>query len=117
MSRFELPISFQSVIISCCWIALLRKANGRRVILDWKELLGFIGGALITIGFIPQVWRLFKLKSAHEISLTFTILFILGAAFWLSYGISMRLASVILWNVISLVIMCAILYAKLRYGR
>ena len=85
--------------------------------LDWKELLGFIGGALITIGFIPQVWRLFKLKSAREISLLFTILFLVGAAFWLSYGISMRLASVILWNTISLAIMGAMIYAKIKYGR
>ena len=85
--------------------------------LDWKELLGFIGGALITIGFIPQVWRLFKLNSAREISLPFTILFLVGAAFWLSYGVSMRLASVILWNTISLAIMGAMIYAKIKYGR
>lgn len=85
--------------------------------MDWKELLGFIGGALITVGFIPQVWRLFKLKSAREISLPFTLLFLLGTAFWLSYGISMNLVSVILWNTISLVIMGAMVYAKIKYGR
>ncbi len=83
----------------------------------WKELLGFVGGALTTIGFVPQIWRLFKLKSAHEISLTFTLFFILGVTLWLSYGISLRLASVILWNAITLVLGCAMLYAKLKYGR
>jgi MtN3 and saliva related transmembrane protein len=85
--------------------------------LDWKELLGFIGGALITVGFIPQVWRLFQLKSAREISLPFTVLFLLGAVFWLSYGISIAKPSIILWNAISLVIMGAMIYAKLKYGR
>jgi MtN3 and saliva related transmembrane protein len=83
----------------------------------WKELLGLGGGALTTIGFIPQLWRLFKLKSAHEISLTFTLSFILGVTLWLLYGISLRLASVILWNVIALVLGCVMLYAKLKYGR
>jgi MtN3 and saliva related transmembrane protein len=85
--------------------------------MDWKELLGLSGGALTTLGFIPQVWRLFKLKSAHEISLSFTLFFILGITLWLLYGISLGLASVILWNAVTLVLGCAMLYAKLKYGR
>jgi MtN3 and saliva related transmembrane protein len=85
--------------------------------LDWKELLGFIGGALTTMGFVPQVWRLFRLRSAHEISLPFTVFFLLGIAFWLSYGISLGLLSVIIWNAITFVLGFAMLYAKLRYGK
>lgn len=82
----------------------------------WQEILGFIGGALITVGLIPQVWRLYKLKSAQEISLTFTWLFLLGAACWLSYGVVLSLPSVILWNSVSLCLMCAMIYAKFKYG-
>ena len=85
--------------------------------MEWNELLGFIGGALTTMGFIPQVWRLFRLRSAHEISLPFTIFFIWGIAFWLSYGISKGLPSVIIWNAITFALGWAMLYAKLRYGR
>ncbi len=85
--------------------------------MDWKELLGFIGGALTTMGFVPQVWRLFRLRSAHEISLPFTVFFLLGIAFWLSYGISLGLLSVTIWNAITFVLGFAMLYAKLRYGR
>jgi MtN3 and saliva related transmembrane protein len=87
-----------------------------RLTMDWQEILGFIGGALITLGLIPQVWRLYKLKSAREISLTFTWLFLLGAAFWLSYGVVLSLPSVILWNGVSLCLMCAMIYAKIKYG-
>ena len=83
----------------------------------WQELLGFGGGLFITLGFIPQVWQLFRLRSAHEISLPFTLLFQLGAACWLSYGILLDLPPVILWNAISLALMGAMLYAKLNYGR
>jgi MtN3 and saliva related transmembrane protein len=85
--------------------------------LEWNELLGFIGGALTTMGFIPQVWRLFRLRSAHEISLPFTIFFIVGIGFWLSYGISKGLLSLIIWNAITFALGWAMLYAKLRYGR
>ena len=72
--------------------------------MDWKELIGFIGGFLTTMGMVPQVWRLFKLKSAHEISLTFSLFFIIGIAFWLVYGILNGLMSVIIWNGIALVL-------------
>jgi uncharacterized protein with PQ loop repeat len=34
------------------------------------------------MGMVPQVWRLFKLKSAHEISLTFSLCFIIGVVFF-----------------------------------
>jgi MtN3 and saliva related transmembrane protein len=71
----------------------------------------------MTIGFLPQVIRVFKLKSAHEISLSFTILFLTGLGCWLAYGISLRLTPVILWNAISVIFALALLYAKLRYGR
>jgi len=85
--------------------------------LDWKELIGFVGGLLTTMGMVPQVWRLFKLKSAREISLTFSLLFIIGIIFWMSYGILQGLFSVIIWNGIALVLGCGMLYAKLKWGR
>ena len=85
--------------------------------MDWQELLGFVGGFLTTIGMVPQVWRLFRLKSAHEISLTLSVLFVIGIAFWLLYGIERGLMSVIIWNGISLALGACMLYAKLKWGR
>ena len=83
----------------------------------WAEILGFIAGALMTLGFMPQVWRLYKLKSAKEISLPFTSLFLAGTILWLSYGVLLRLTPVILWNAITLFLGGAMLFAKLKYGR
>ncbi len=85
--------------------------------MDWQEIIGFVGGLLTTIGMIPQVWRLFKLKSAHEISLIFSLFFVIGIACWLSYGIVRGLMSVIIWNGITLILGCGMLYAKLKWGR
>lgn len=85
--------------------------------MDWNELLGFIGGASIAVAFIPQIWRLFKLKSAHEISLPFTSLFLLGGVCWLSYGVLSSLPSVIVANAVGVAEISAVLYAKLKYGR
>jgi len=81
------------------------------------ELLGFLGGAMITLGLIPQTARLFRLRSAREISLPFTLLYIAGSACWLIYGISLRLLPVILWNAVSLILLALLLYAKLKYRK
>jgi MtN3 and saliva related transmembrane protein len=81
------------------------------------EWFGFIAGAITTLGFLPQVIRVYKLRSAREISLIFTTLFLTGIGLWVIYGIFLRLLPVILWNSISLVLASALLYAKLKYGR
>jgi len=85
--------------------------------IDIAELVGLIGGALTTAGFIPQVVRVYRLKSAREISLIFTILFVIGISFWLGYGVLFQLPSVMFWNATTLVLGILLLYAKLRYGR
>ena len=81
---------------------------------DW---LGFVAGVLVTCSYIPQLVRLFKLKSAHEISLLFSTLLLAGIIIWLAYGVYFRLAPVILWNTIGAVLAALLIYAKLKYGR
>ena len=81
------------------------------------EWLGFVAGALVTCSLIPQLIRVFKLKSAHEISLLFNTLLLLGLISWLAYGIFLRLTPVILWNAAGMVLTTTLLYAKLKYGR
>ncbi|MCK4368763.1 MAG: hypothetical protein KAV68_03735 [Dehalococcoidales bacterium] len=80
------------------------------------ECLGFVGGALVTCSFVPQLIRVFKLRSAHEISLLFNIILLLGLITLLAYGISLRLPPVILCNAMGIVLVTGLLYAKLKYG-
>ena len=81
------------------------------------EAIGFIGGGIITASLIPQVHRVFKLKSAHDISLPFTLMLLIGLIFWINYGLSFNLRPVILWNSISIGLAAGLLYAKIKYGR
>jgi MtN3 and saliva related transmembrane protein len=83
----------------------------------YSEILGFVGGALTTLGYIPQLVRILKLKSAREISLPFTLSFLAGALCWLTYGVLLGLVPVILWNSAGTIFLCTLLYAKLKYGR
>lgn len=81
------------------------------------ESLGFVAGALVTCSLIPQLIRVFRLRSAYEISTLFTVLLLLGLIIWLAYGISFGLAPVIIWNAIGAILVTILLYAKLKYGR
>jgi MtN3 and saliva related transmembrane protein len=85
--------------------------------LQLEQSLGLLAGALVTCSMIPQLVRVFKLKSAREISELFTILLLVGMICWLVYGISLRLTPVILWNAIGAVLVALLLYAKLKYGK
>jgi len=85
--------------------------------LSLEESLGFVAGALVTCSLIPQLIRVFRLRSAREISMLFTTLLLLGLILWLTYGVFFRLIPVILWNAMGIILVVVLLYAKLKYGR
>lgn len=60
-----------------------------------------------------RVWRL---KDAQEISLTFNLLSLGGTVLWLVYGILLSLISVIVWNGTNVVLLVLLLAVKLKYG-
>ena len=82
----------------------------------FAEYLGLIAGLLVTCSLIPQIIRVFRLRSAREISAVFTVLLLLGLVLWVVYGIILALAPVIIWNAIGAVLAILLLYAKIRYG-
>jgi MtN3 and saliva related transmembrane protein len=85
--------------------------------LQFGEILGLVAGAITTGSFVPQVIRVYKLKSAREISLFFTILFLVGDMLWLSYGIFLQSFPIILWNCLGGLFAIILLIGKLRYGK
>jgi len=85
--------------------------------LSSQDVFGFIGGILVTVALVPQVVKIFKLKSALEISLLFTILLLVGMLFWLGYGILFQSFPIILWNAVGAALVATLLFAKLKYGR
>ena len=84
--------------------------------MNWQETLGLLGGLLGNIGIIPQIFRLFRYKSAHEISLPFVYLWVASTICWLTYGILFGMFSLIFWNSILLVLTSLVLFAKLKWG-
>jgi MtN3 and saliva related transmembrane protein len=83
-------------------------------------LINFIGSSAAvctTISFVPQLIRVWRLKSARDISLTMFLIFSLGVFLWLVYGIYIHSFPVILANSVTLALSLAILILKLQYDR
>lgn len=82
-----------------------------------SEYLGIVAGVFTTFAVIPQIIRVYKLKSAREISLIFTSSLLLGIIIWLVYGIVLNLTAIIIWNSIGIVLNGWLLFVKVKYGR
>ncbi len=80
------------------------------------EALGLIAGFLISVGLIPQISRVLKLRDASQISLPFNLLSLGGTVLWLAYGISLGLLAVTFWNGINCILYVILLSVKLKYG-
>jgi MtN3 and saliva related transmembrane protein len=77
--------------------------------------IGLTAAVCTTISFVPQLIRIWRLRSAREISLTMFLVYSLGVLLWLLYGIFIRSQPVILANAVSLVLSLAILALKLKF--
>jgi MtN3 and saliva related transmembrane protein len=84
--------------------------------MDITTLLGFAAGFLTTIAFVPQVAKIWKAKSAKDVSLSTFAAFALGVALWLAYGIAKQEPPIIVWNAVTLALAAAILAMKLKFG-
>lgn len=79
--------------------------------------IGLMAATCTTISFVPQFVRVWRLRSAREISLIMFSVFSLGVFLWLLYGIFIHALPIILANAITLVLSLAILALKLRFDR
>jgi MtN3 and saliva related transmembrane protein len=80
------------------------------------EILGLVAGMFVALGLVPQIARVWRLKSAQEISLTFNLLFLIGTTLWLAYGLFLGLISIIVWNSANSALLILLLAVKLKYG-
>lgn len=81
------------------------------------EIIGFIAGGLSSALFVPQIIKVFKEKSAEEISLLTVIIGIVSAGLWLWYGVQNDHISMMVTNAIGIVASIVLLILKLVYQK
>jgi MtN3 and saliva related transmembrane protein len=80
------------------------------------EWLGFTAAVLTSASFIPQAVMTIRTRDTRGISRGMYVLFTIGVAFWLAYGIAIGSMPMILANTVTLALAGTILALKLRYG-
>ena len=83
------------------------------------DLHGFVAATLSTASFLPQVIRIWRLRTAEGVSLiTFSVL-AAGVTLWMIYGIARHDMAIIIANGITLLLTLAVVGLTLhfRHGR
>jgi MtN3 and saliva related transmembrane protein len=88
-----------------------------RLAKDAIEAIGFAAATLTTAALVPQLIRVWRLRSAREISLGMFLMFSVGVTLWLIYGLYVHAMPVVLANAVTLVLSLSILVLKIRFDR
>jgi MtN3 and saliva related transmembrane protein len=81
-------------------------------IIDYQEILGFIAAALGSISFLPQVIKIWRLRSVKELSMSMYILYTISVVLWLIYGIIIKSSPLIIAEMVTLILVSTILVMK-----
>ena len=83
--------------------------------MDLTVALGLVAGGLTTVSFVPQAWKIWKSKSAEDVSLKMFSALCLGVGLWLVYGFIKKDTALLVTNGVTLLLALAILAMKLKY--
>ena len=81
---------------------------------DW---LGLVAGSLTTISFVPQVIKVWRSKSADDLSMGMFLIFSMGVVGWLAYGIVKDDVPVIVANTATVLLTLSILVMKIVFAK
>jgi MtN3 and saliva related transmembrane protein len=82
---------------------------------SWVSEIGVIAAALTTSAFLPQLIKVWRSKSAKDVSLGMFVVFTIGIALWLLYGVLRSDPVIIAANIVTFILALAILILKVRF--
>ncbi|MDD5650498.1 MAG: SemiSWEET family transporter [Candidatus Nanoarchaeia archaeon] len=81
------------------------------------SILATISGGAMALAALPQIYKIYKRKSAKDISAISYSCFTIGGIIWLLYGIELGSSAVIISNTLSAVTSISVLLGWFLYGR
>ena len=80
----------------------------------WFEAVGLIAACLTTSSFLPQALRIWRTRSARDVSLAMYVMMTAGNALWLIYGALIGSISMVFANATCLLMVVSVLALKIR---
>ena len=79
----------------------------------YVDIFGWLGGILLTLNLIPQIYKANVTKKVGDISTTFIIVNVIGLLLYSIYGLYYEIYQVAISSLMSLCISLYLLYLKL----
>ncbi len=80
-----------------------------------SDAVGFAAAASTTLSFVPQVLKVWRTRSAADISIGMYVWFTLGVLLWLLYGLLIHAWPVVIANALTTLLTASVLAMKLRF--
>ncbi len=83
---------------------------------EWY-IIGIIAALLTTFGFVPQIIKIYKTKSAKDVSIMTLFQFSTGTFLWTLYGIYISDPIIIVANIITFITVIITVILYYRYNK
>ena len=83
--------------------------------LEPETIIGILGAVLSSLSFLPQVIKIWKTKSADDLSMPTIVLLAANAATWLTYGVIKDAMPLAITNALMLTMLLVIIFFKIKF--
>ncbi len=83
--------------------------------MNLANAIGSLAAVLTTCAFVPQVLKIWKTRAARDISLPMYLIFSVGVASWIVYGVIVQSWPVIVANTLTLILSLAVIAMKWKW--
>jgi len=107
---------FDGGLVRCYYYRnrVVRKGYGREM--DSMELVGYLAGITVAVSLTPQVVKAWRTRSTGDISILWTVIYLLGLILWIVYGVGIASYPIVVMLSIEALLALALLALKLKYG-
>lgn len=81
------------------------------------DIIGYIGGGILAICLIPQIYQIVKTKHVENISYIWQIMYLIGVASHLYYSIYYNLLPIYIPSILELLLILCLFGLKIKYQK
>jgi MtN3 and saliva related transmembrane protein len=79
------------------------------------EIIGLVGGFITAIALTPQLIKTWKTKSAQDISIIWTLIFMVGLLLWVVYGFINAILPLMIFSTVEFLMATTLFIFKIIY--
>ena len=79
------------------------------------EIIGYMAMITIATALTPQVIKSWKTKSTKDISITWTLLYLIGLLFWTIYAIGISSLPLLFASIFESILLISLIILKIKY--